>query len=160
MNHAKDDNLSLALAYYHTVQPALTHSTAIDCLFSALAEVSISEAFHFYRNQPEFTQKQLFEMLISSAINEAPSVTIADRGSELASLPLNSKEETWLEDYVLTGDGKKNPNGKSTWILRKISMGQTEKVGALKSTGGKSVHGLDWNNLIYAAQKGLASRAN
>jgi hypothetical protein len=87
VRHAKND-LTLSLAYYHTVQPALTSTQALESLFSAIARTSVTEGFYFSRGQPEYAQRHMFEMLIALVLNNSPQTTIADRSVELVNLPL------------------------------------------------------------------------
>jgi hypothetical protein len=103
---AKNDDFTLPLAYYHTVQPALCSSQAIESLLSAIARTNVTEAFYFCRSQQEYTQRHMFEMLTSLVLNNSPNDTIASRSVELVNLPFTMEEEVWLEDYLLHGEGR------------------------------------------------------
>ena len=95
VRNSKDDHY-LALAYYYTVQPALTNKSATECLFTAIAGSSVTEAFHFSRAQAPNTHRHTFEMLISLVIHNSPAETIADRSVELVNLPMSEEEEAWF----------------------------------------------------------------
>jgi len=88
---ASSNDLTLPLAYYHTIQPTLASSRATECLFSALARTSVTEAFYFCRGLAEYTHRHMFEMLVSLVLNNSPSDTIADRCVELVNLPLSTE---------------------------------------------------------------------
>ncbi|TVY75870.1 Protein ELYS [Lachnellula suecica] len=152
-------DFSLALAYYHTVQPALTQSSAIQCLFRAIAASSVTEAFYFSRGQPEHTKRHLFEFLISLVINNSPKTTIADRSVELVNLPLTQEEEAWFQEYLLHGDGRGLSKSKDTLMMRKIGTGKFTESLSVK-VGNRTVGGLDWRSLSEAIKDGLGPRSS
>ncbi|KAF8857095.1 hypothetical protein BDZ45DRAFT_675034 [Acephala macrosclerotiorum] len=151
-------DLSLALAYYHTVQPALTSRPAIECLFSAIGRTSVTEAFYFCRGQPEYAQRHMFEMLVALVLNNSTPDTIAARSVELVNLPFTKEEEEWFEDYLLRGDGRALKKGRDTLMMRKIGTGNFAESLSLKGTHNRSIGGLDWNMLSNAVEDGLGPR--
>jgi hypothetical protein len=151
-------DLTLALAYYHTVQPALTTRQAIECLFSALGRTNVTEAFYFCRGQPEYAQQHMFEMLIALVLNNSSPDTIAQRSVELVNLPFTKEEEGWFEDYLLRGDGRALKKGKDTLMMRKIGTGHFTESLALKGTHTRNIGGLDWAKLSNAVEDGLGPR--
>ncbi|KUJ14641.1 uncharacterized protein LY89DRAFT_783738 [Mollisia scopiformis] len=153
-------DLSLALAYYHIVQPALASRQAIECLFSALGRTSVTEAFYFCRGQPEYAQRHMFEMLVALVLNNSSSDTIAQRSIELVNLPFTKEEEDWFEDYILRGDGRALKKGKDTLMMRKIGTGDFAESLSLKGTHSRSIGGLDWTTLSNAVEDGLGPRLN
>jgi hypothetical protein len=148
----------MALAYYHTVQPTLSSRGAIECLFSAMARTSVTEAFYFCRGQPEYTQRHMFQMLISLVLNNSSPDTVADRSVELVNLPFTSEEETWFQDYLLNGDGRVLKKGKDTLMMRMIGTGNFSQSLALKGIHNRLVAGLDWGTLSGAVEDGLGPR--
>lgn len=157
VRHAKQD-LTLALAYYHTVQPTLSNRIAIECLFSAMARTSVTEAFYFCRGQPEYTQRHMFQMLIAAVLNNSSPETIADRCVELVNLPFSMEEEGWFEDYLLRGDGRALKKGKDTLMMRKIGTGSFTESLSLKGIHNRPIAGLDWGSLSGAVEDGLGPR--
>ncbi|KAE8445586.1 hypothetical protein EG329_013219 [Mollisiaceae sp. DMI_Dod_QoI] len=151
-------DLSLALAYYHTVQPALTSRQAIECLFSAIGRTSVTEAFYFCRGQPEYAQRHMFEMLVALVLNNSSSDTIAERSVELVNLPFTQEEEEWFEDYILRGDGRALKKGRDTLMMRKIGTGNFTESLSLKGTHNRNIGGLDWTTLSNAVEDGLGPR--
>ena len=154
----RKNELHLALAYYHTVQPVLNESRAIQCLFRAIATSSVTEAFYYSRSQPENTRRHLFEFLISLVIHNSPKATIADRSVELVNLPFSDEEEAWFEEYLLQGDGRGLSKGKDTLMMRKIGTGKFTESLALKGANGRAIGGLDWRTLLESIRDGLGPR--
>lgn len=126
--HAKDGDYSLPLAYYHTVQPSLRSSDAVQALFDAIARCSVIEAFEFTRSHADYMRRPLFQRLISAVLDPAPqsgaAEETADRAHELASLPLDVDEEQWFSDYLERGEGKRLRAARDTLIMRRIATGQ------------------------------------
>jgi hypothetical protein len=158
VRHAKNNDLTLPLAYYHTVQPALTSTQALESLFSAIARTSVTEAFYFCRGQQEYAQRHMFEMLISLVLNNSSSNTIADRSVELVNLPFTAEEEGWFEEYLLNGEGRTIRKSKDTLMMRKIGTGRFTESLALKGMTVRTIGGMDWNTLSNAIEDGLGSR--
>jgi hypothetical protein len=155
---ASSNDLTLPLAYYHTIQPTLASSRATECLFSALARTSVTEAFYFCRGLAEYTHRHMFEMLVSLVLNNSPSDTIADRCVELVNLPLSTEEDEWLEDYLLQGEGRALKKGKDMMMMRKIGTGNFAESLALKGINSRAIGGLDWKTLSEAVEDGLGPR--
>jgi len=151
-------DLSLPLAYYHTVQPTLIGQQAIECLFSAIARTSVLEAFYFSRGQPAYTRQHMFEMLVALVLNNSRSDTIAGRSVELVNLPLTPEEDYWLEEYLVRGEGRALKKGKDTLMMRKIGTGNFSESLDLKGNSHRAVGGLDWGTLSDAIQEGLGPR--
>jgi len=158
VRHAKNNDLSLPLAYYHTVQPTLTTAQAIESLFSAMARTSVTEAFYFARGQPEYGQRHMFEMLIALVLNNSSKDTIADRGIELVNLPLNPQEEAWFEEYLQHGEGRTIKRAKDTLMMRRIGTGNFTESLSMRNLNSRSINGLDWHTLSGAVQDGLGAR--
>lgn len=158
VRHAKDNDLSLALAYYHTVQPTLTSSTALESLFAAVAQTSATEAFHFTRAQPEYAQRHMLERLIALVLNNSPKDTIADRSVELVNLPMTGEEEAWFNDYLLHGEGRAIRRAKDTVMMRRIGTGNFADSLSLDGVNGRPIGGLDWGTLTGAVEDGLGPR--
>lgn len=104
VEHAKDNDYSLPLAYYHTTAPVLHTSEALSLLFFALSRTSITEALYFSRKYPESTRRLLFEKLVFGV---ADGQGDGARLKELVGLPLDGVEEGWFSEYLTTGDGRK-----------------------------------------------------
>jgi len=134
VQHAKHDDMTLPLAYYHTVQPTLTSSNATESLFTAIARASITEAFYFSRGQAENAQKHMFELLIFV------------------------EEESWFEDYLTTGDGRTLRKAKDTLLMRKIGTGRFTEAVLVEGTSSRAVGGLSWDMMQNAVQNGLGKR--
>jgi len=160
VRHAKNNDLALPLEYYHTVQPALTSSQALESLFSAIARTSVTEAFYFLRGQPEHTQRHMFEMLVALVLNNSSKDTIADRSVELVNLPLTQEEDKWFEDYLMYGEGRSIRKAKDTLMIRRIGTAKFTESMSLRHVNGRSIGGLDWGTLSGAIQDGLGPRVD
>jgi hypothetical protein len=157
VRNSKDDH-NLALAYYYTLQPALTNKSAIECLFQAMARSSVTEAFYFSRAQAPNTHRHTFELLISLVIHNSPAETIADRSVQLVNLPMSMEEEEWFEDYLLHGDGTRLKKAKDTVLFRRMATGKFTESLAVKPSNPRSVSGLDWGSLARGVESGLGPR--
>jgi hypothetical protein len=140
------------------VQPTLTSQRAIECLFSAIARTSVTEAFYFCRGQSEYAQRHMFEMLVALVLNNSTPETVADRSVELVNLPFTQEEDGWFEDYLLRGEGRALRRAKDTWIMRKIGTGKFTESLSLKGINNRSIGGLDWGTLSEGVQKGFGPR--
>lgn len=159
VRHAKNNDLSLPLAYYHTVQPTLTNQQAIEGLFSAMARTSVTEAFYFSRGQPGYGRRHMFEMLIALVLKNSPKDTIADRSIELVNLPLTQEEDQWFEEYLTQGEGRSIRKAQDTLMIRRIGTGKfTESVSA-GQINGRAMSGLDWHTISEAIKDGLGPRS-
>ncbi|PSR88616.1 nuclear pore complex assembly-domain-containing protein [Coniella lustricola] len=148
---AKNDDYSLALSYYHAVQPVLTSSAALSSLFEALAKTSLIEAFYFSRTKPEPARQLLFQQLISSVLG-GNKTAIASRATELVSLPLDSVEDGWFEDYLTTGEGRKLTNAKDTVLMRRVVTGRHAESMNDKSLGSQ------WSAVLGGFKSGMGGR--
>lgn len=151
MRNADNDDYSSALAYYYSVQPVLKTPQALELLFGAIAKTSVTEAFYFSRKNPDPARKELFCMLVSSVLGDT-SLDIGTRSADLVSLPLDSSEEAWFEEYLTTGEGKKTKKAKDTMMMRKLVTGRHAD-----SIGEKN-HGPQWNIVLQGLKFGMGGR--
>ncbi|KAH8590855.1 nuclear pore complex assembly-domain-containing protein [Bisporella sp. PMI_857] len=158
VRQAKHNDLTLPLAYYHTVQPALTSSQAVESLFSAISRTNVTEAFYFSRAQQPYAQRRMFEMMISLVLKNSPKDTIADRSVELVNLPFSAEEEGWFEEYLLHGQGRSIRNANDTVMMRRVGTSNFNGSLDLKHRGGRAIDGLDWTKLSEAIQDGVGPR--
>ena len=152
--------MSLALAYYHTVQPTLTSPTALESLFTAIGKTSTTEAFYFSRTLPEHSQRHMFEKLITLVLNNSPKDTIADRSVELVNLPMTQEEEAWFNEYLLHGEGRSIRKAKDTVMMRRIGTGKFTESLSLDGMNARPIAGLDWATLTGAVEDGLGPRVH
>jgi hypothetical protein len=123
-----------------------------------MARTNVTEAFYFCRGQPEYTQRHMFQMLVSLVLNNSSAETIADRSVELVNLPFTAEEDAWFEDYLLRGDGRALKKGKDTLMMRKIGTGSFAQSLSLKGINNRPIGGLDWGTLSGAVEDGLGPR--
>ncbi|KAH6668112.1 nuclear pore complex assembly-domain-containing protein [Plectosphaerella plurivora] len=143
---------SLPLAYYHTVQPILKSQEAIQLLFNAMAQTSVTEALTYTRAQPEAAREQLFKQLISSVLEAAPSEETADRATELVGLALADAEEQWFEEFLSQGEGRRLKHSKDTLLMRKLATGRYSEVVREKGVGS------NWATILEGMKSGLGGR--
>ncbi|KAK8127090.1 fungal specific transcription factor [Apiospora kogelbergensis] len=129
------EDYTLALAYYHTVQPVLKNPVAIELLFDAMVRSNVSEALAFSRTKPHAMREQLFQRLVANVLDEARGGETAERACELAALPFDAVEEAWFRDFLATGNGKKLKAAKDTLMMRQIAIGQVTSAGEKGSWG-------------------------
>ncbi|KAI1131464.1 nuclear pore complex assembly-domain-containing protein [Nemania abortiva] len=149
VRHSKDGDYTLPLAYYHTVQPSLKSSTALQSLFDAIARTSLLEAFEFSRSHADFMHRQLFQRLIFVVLDSKNGDETAERAFELTSLPFNTDEEQWFREYLESGEGKRLKAAKDTLIMRRIATGH----GAITGDKGK------WATVLEGVKTGTGGRA-
>lgn len=152
VKNAEDSDYSLALAYYHAVQPVLRRPESLSLLFGALARTSLTEAFYFSRAHPEQTRQLLFEQLIASVL-DGSGHDVATRASELVSLPLDSAEERWFEEYLTNGGGRKLRKAKDTVLMRRVVTGRHGDSVGDRNLGGQ------WNVVLGGFKSGMGGRA-
>lgn len=160
VRQCQNDDLTLALAYYHTVQPTIKSPRVVESLFSALARTSVVEAFYFSRVQADVTRRRMFEMLVTMAIHGPRGEKLAARGSELVNLPFTQEEESWFEQYLTQGEGSKLKGAKDTLLMRRIGTGKFTEALALDFGGGKMSGGLSWELMQDGLQDGLGPRVD
>ncbi|KAI2465345.1 nuclear pore complex assembly-domain-containing protein [Annulohypoxylon bovei var. microspora] len=125
VRHAKNGDYSLPLAYYHTVQPIIQSSSALELLFDALARSSVADAFQFSRSHADFMRRQLFQRLILSVLESAHSNEAAEKALDLTSLPFDTQEEQWFKECLDGSEGKRLAVARDTLLMRRIATGQT-----------------------------------
>ncbi|ROW02397.1 hypothetical protein VMCG_06088 [Cytospora schulzeri] len=152
VQNAEHDDYSLALAYYHTVKPVLDDPSALEHLFEAMSRTSLVEAFYFARTHPEQTRRLLFEQLMTSVLEGRGSIDTATRATELVSLPLDSAEEQWFEDYLTNGDGRKLRKAKDTVLMRRVVTGRHADSAGNKDLGGQ------WGVVLGGFKSGMGGR--
>ncbi|KAI1407977.1 nuclear pore complex assembly-domain-containing protein [Hypoxylon sp. FL1857] len=124
VRHVKNDDYSLALAYYHTVQPIIQSPQALGLLFDALARSSVIDAFQFSRSHADFMRRQLFQRLVISVLESAHKKESVDKALELTSLPFDAQEEQWFQECLDSGEGKRLPGANDTLLMRRIATGR------------------------------------
>lgn len=150
--------MSLALAYYYTVQPALLDSYTLDLLFTAIAKTSVTEAFFFLRGQSEEDGQRMFESLLRIVLHEPLGERAAARGIELINLPFTQEDEKFFEDYLTKGGGSRTSRARDFVMMRRISRGRFNEALAVDCARSKTIGGLNWETLQEALKKGLGPR--
>ncbi|KAI8627171.1 nuclear pore complex assembly-domain-containing protein [Xylariaceae sp. FL1651] len=129
VRHAKDGDYTLPLAYYHTVQPSVQSSTALQLLFDAMAQSSVTEAFEFSRSHADYMRRQLFQRLVLVVLDSGRNDLTAERAFELTSLPFDAEEEQWFQECLERGEGKRLKAAKDTLLMRRIATGHPVTAG-------------------------------
>ncbi|KAK6213112.1 hypothetical protein QIS74_09114 [Colletotrichum tabaci] len=153
VRRAPDGDYTLPLSYFHTVQPILKTSAAMELLFDAMARTSVTEALYFSRTHADAVRAQLFRQLISTVIGAPANEETAARATELVGLPFDATEETWFEEYLAEGDGKKLKRARDTLLMRKLVTGRLSEAVKDKNLGGR------WGVVLEGVKSGLGGRA-
>jgi Nuclear pore complex assembly len=159
VRHAKQADMTLPLAYYHTMQPTLKSCRAVESLFLAIAQASVVEAFYFARGQADIPRRQMFETLIASVLSSPAGERTAKRATELVNLPFTQEEERWFEVYLTVGDGKGLKRANDTLMIWKIGTCRFKEALSVSISGGKPVNTLSWEAIVSGLQEGLGSRS-
>ena len=152
VRHSENNDYSLPLAYFHSVQPVLKTSEALELLFGALARTDVGEAFYFTRKYPDAAREQLFQQLIASVLNGSGSQDAATRASDLVSLPLDEPEEAIFLEYLTTGDGRKSKRTKDILTMRRVVTGNYADAMSEKNLG------VLWATVLQGAKPGMGGR--
>ncbi len=145
--HAPDNDVSLPVAYYHSVSPTFNLSKALEAYFLILCRANVTEAFYFSRTQGDLNHRVLFEKLIAFVHAKSSGTLKAIRGVELVSLPLTKEEEDWFTAYLMEGKGSRLSGAADTLIMRETSNGHFENVQHRRSKGSEKIDGVNWEIL-------------
>ncbi|KAH0492799.1 hypothetical protein TgHK011_007732 [Trichoderma gracile] len=143
VEHAADGDYDLALAYFHTVQPVLKTSRALELIFGAIAQTNVTEALLYSRTFPEHAREQLFRQMVAETLGNK-----SDQADELAFLPFDSVEEAWFEEYLSTGDGRNLKKAKDTLLVRKIA---SDRFGEIRTQRTSS----QWGPVLEGIKLGI-----
>lgn len=113
--------------------------------FQVLCQSSITEAFYFSREQGESTHRHLFEKLIDFVLGNSSGNSQGKRSVELISLPFDDVENSWFDEYLEEGKGRKLPGANDTIIMRALTKGDpTFLIDHAQSVNGVKVDGVNW----------------
>ncbi|KAI9845415.1 MAG: hypothetical protein M1837_004893 [Sclerophora amabilis] len=157
VRHAPPNDLSLALAYYHTVAPTISTSKSLEVLYSALCRTSTTEAFYFARAQSGQTRRHLLEQLIHAVLSSSRGEEGASKAVELINQPFTGEEEQWFEQYLTVGKGRNLSGAKDTVIMRRIGRGKFSELDDIKGPSGRKVDGVNWDTLKKGLMHGLST---
>lgn len=144
--HTPQNDVTLPIAYYHTVSPSITSSKVLEAYFLTLSRASVTEAFYFSRAQGELNHRFLFENLVAFVHAKSIGPIKATRGVELISLPMNDEEESWF-NAVLEGGGKL-PGAADTLVMRNIATGRpSPNAQHQRNRSGSKIDGVNWQTL-------------
>ncbi|KAK2590569.1 hypothetical protein QQS21_011751 [Conoideocrella luteorostrata] len=135
VKQASNDDFSLALSYYYSVQPIFKSSVALEMLFDAMARTNVTEALLYSRTYPQHAREQLFRRWVSTVLDTRSGEDLSSRTSELAFTPLDSLEEAWFEEYLTVGEGRNLRKAKDTLLIRKIACDRFDEVGRYRAGG-------------------------
>ncbi|KAI9147562.1 Protein ELYS [Paramyrothecium foliicola] len=148
VRHAQDNDYSLALSYFNTVQPILKTATALEYLFDAIAQTSVTEAILFSRTHPEHTREVLFRRLIAGVLSIDHSAETSSHLSDLAFYPFDNVEEAWFVEYLSTGDGHSLKRSKDVLLIRRIAADDFDEAT-------KQRVGSQWASIIQGIKGGI-----
>ncbi|KAL2045694.1 hypothetical protein N7G274_002124 [Stereocaulon virgatum] len=145
--HTSRDDVTLPIAYFHTVSPSITSSKVLEAYFLVLCRANVTEAFYFSRAQGDMNHRVLFEQLIAFVHTNSTGAIKATRGVELISLPLNEEEESWFDAY-LEEKGSTLPGAIDTFLMRGVATGRTHsKEHHRRRPSGRRIDGMNWDTL-------------
>ena len=146
--HAPENDSTLPLAYYHTASVSITSNKVLEAFFMVLCRTSITEAFFYSRSRGEFIHRSLFERLIKFVLTNCQGNSRASKSVELVTLPLDETEESWLEEHLEEGDGKKSQGAADTLIMRAMITGRFDAVQSQSEySRDRTMNGLNWAGL-------------
>lgn len=162
LDHAQGEEEILPLAYFQTVQPALSTPSVRRKYFQYLAQHNITEAYFFLRRQPEHEHRPFLEILIQEALHSKHQHSEdekAQKALELIELPLTEEEEQWLESYLLEGKGRNLHGAKDTVTVRRMATGKMiDALNEAKHLSGRRIDGVSWDGLKEGMGRGAGRR--
>ncbi|KHJ35386.1 putative ccch zinc finger domain protein [Erysiphe necator] len=156
---ASKDDPTLPIAYYHSVQPALSNQQTVNYLLKQLARKSVTEAFFFTRTRNECFQQATFELLIHLVLDQSPG-DVGEKCLELINLPFTSQEEVWFEEYLLLKDGRTLKGAKDVLMMRSIGTCKFNEFLSLNNPNIENINGVNWNLISNAVFSGLGPRVS
>lgn len=103
--------------------------------------------------------RHLLEQLVGFVHSGVSGKIRSERGVELVNLPLNEEEESWFEEYLLSGKGRTLQGSKDTVTMRRIAIGKiTEAFQHNAGINRGQLHGLNWDILQGGLEKGAGPR--
>ncbi|KAF2001045.1 hypothetical protein P154DRAFT_522037 [Amniculicola lignicola CBS 123094] len=164
-NGTTNQEYILPMAYYNCAKPPLANKEAMTEFVKYMSDRSVTETFYWIRGRAQHEQPLLFEILVSTTFqrvgpndrtNEA--YKREDRAVELVSLPWNEDEETWLETYLLEGEGRNFHGARETVMMRRLATGKWGEAVGDHALRGKNKESLNWEVLKDGIRKGLGPR--
>ena len=123
---------NLAVAYLGTLGAAFNVAALDDVLtayFRIIADAGIANAYAFLQGQAVADKRGLFEVMVDSALStpitagKNGSAARVERCAQLIDLPFSEEEEGWLEDFLVTGEGRNLQGARQTIAMRWIAIG-------------------------------------
>ncbi len=153
--HTPKNDVTLPLAYYHTVSPCITSSKVVEEFFSILCRSSVTEAYYFSRGLGNPNHRNLFEKLLNFVLANSTGVIRATRSVELIHLPLDEEEEAWFEEYLENGNGRNLFGANDTVVMRALVTGRSNAITEYgKNISGRKIDGVNWATLRDSVQQG------
>lgn len=127
---------------------SITSSKVLEAFFLVLCRTSVTEAFFFSRAQGELIHRGLFEHLIKFVLTDSPGSLRASQSGELVTLPLDETEESWLQDYLGEGEGKRFQGAADTLNIRAMTTGRFDALESqMEFSKDRKINGLNWAKL-------------
>ncbi len=151
VRHAPEGDYSLPLAYFTTVRPVIKTSSALELLFDAMAKTNVTEAMLYSRTFPENSRELLFRRMVGAVLQTDKGDSLTSQSSELVFLPLDATEDSWLEEYLTTGEGRTLKKAKDMLLVRRIACDKFDELGRYKASG-------QWAAVLEGIKSGIEGR--
>ncbi|KAM3540857.1 hypothetical protein ARSEF1564_006213 [Beauveria bassiana] len=148
VQHAPEDDYTLPLAYFTSVQPVLKSSIAVKLIFDAMSRTNVTEALLYSRTFPGHARVQLFQRLITSVVDANKDDEITRQASELVFLPFDATEDAWFEDFLSNGEGRTLKRAKDMLLVRRISCDRFEELTKYKANN-------EWAAVLEGIKSGV-----
>lgn len=146
--HSPNNDVTLPVAYYQTVQPCIISNKVLEAYFLILCRASIIEAFYFSRTQGDLHHRAFFEKLITFVHSKSVGKVKATRAVELIGLPLDQKEEAWFTEFLAHGKGNMLSGATDTLIMSGIATGRSDSDAHHRRMGSsENIDGVNWEIL-------------
>lgn len=128
---------NLAVAYLNSMGMTFNMTALEDGLrmyFKTIADSSIANAYMFLQDQPLADKKDLFEMMIESALRtplmsgKTGNIARTERCAQLVDLPFSAEEQEWFEEFLVKGDGRNLQGATETVATKWIAIGKVNEA--------------------------------
>ncbi|KAL8695253.1 MAG: hypothetical protein Q9218_000291 [Villophora microphyllina] len=147
--HREPGDNDLALAYYHTVKPAIDSYEVLEALFSTIAAGGVAGSLLWSRRHPKQIRQKLFERLITEVLDAPEGEERATRSMELIYQPFDKDEESWFEEYLTKEKGRSIPRAKDALRVRAIATGHGDAFDQGNGIRGDNGAGMEWSGSSF-----------
>lgn len=120
----------------------------MEVLFDAMTRMNATEALLYSRTHPHHTRELLFRRWAAVLVRGGGKGDAHSQMGELAFMPLDAEEESWLTEYLSTGEGRTVKKAKDLLLFRKVAC-RKSAAASQEPVGGQ------WLAMLEGIKKGI-----